>query len=152
MYLFTGTAIDDLKQGAFMVRPALELYVALGLGDVSLELGGTVLAVEGSLSSVRSSVSIPALLAVTVKDDAWNVGVAGGVSLASDNSYGERVDDEVSLPSPRAELRGGYRIDKIAELTGIVGYERRLYENRENENRLFFGMSIGIGAAGRQDQ
>lgn len=151
-YLLSGTAVDDFKEGGFVLRPALELYAAFGAGEVTVELGGVVLGVEGTFSGRRTSVSIPALTAVAVRDDKWAATVAGGVSLATDNDYGDdHPDDEISLPSPRAELRAAYRFEQFGELGGIVGYERRLYTNREDESRLMFGVSIGIGGCGKQD-
>lgn len=148
-YLFSGAAVDDFAQGGFIVRPELELYAAFGLGDVSLFLGGTVLGVEGTYFGKRSGMSIPVLATVGVRDDTWLVSAAGGVSVAEDNNYGEDIiDDEESMPSPRGELRVGYRFEGFGELMGIVGAEQRMFTNREDSTRLFFGLSIGIGADG----
>ncbi|NUP12728.1 MAG: hypothetical protein HOW73_42350 [Polyangiaceae bacterium] len=74
------------------------------------------------------------------------VATAGGVSLGSDNSYPDIDDAEESLPMPRAEIRAGYRIVNVMEITGFVGAERRLYWNRDNETRMFVGVSFGTGA------
>lgn len=145
-YLFSGAAIDDFKQGGFMVRPQLELYAAFGLGEVSLLLGGTVLGVEATHFDNRDGMSIPVLGVIGVRDDTWQVAAAGGISVATDDSYGDDIiDNEESLPSPRGEARVGYRFENLGELMGIVGAERRMYSNREDATRFFFGLSIGIG-------
>lgn len=149
LYLLSGTAIDDFRQAGFLLRPELELYASFGLGDVSLLVGGTVLGFEGVFSGARHCIAFPALATVGVRSDEYMVLVAGGASLGNDNYYGEDVvDNEVSLPSPRGEVRVGVRFDDFAEIQGILGVERRLYENRENETRAFFGVSVGFGGDG----
>lgn len=144
-YVFCGSAIDDFKQGGFIVRPEVELYAAFGLGDVTLLVGGTVLGVEGTHFDNRDGMSVPVLGTIGVRDDSWHVAAAGGISVATDDSYGDILDEEESSPSPRGEVRAGYRFANFGELTGIVGAERRLWTNREDATRLFFGMAIGIG-------
>lgn len=149
LYLLSATAIDDFRQAGLLLRPQLELYASFGLGDVSLLLGGTVLGVEGVFSGERQSVAFPALATLGFRSDDYMVMLAGGASLGSDNFYGDDIDDhEVSLPSPRGEVRVGVRFDDFAEIQGIIGVERRLYENRENETRAFLGVSVGFGGDG----
>ncbi len=150
-YLFSGAAVDDFQQGGFVIRPELELYASFGLGDVSMILGGTVLGVEATHFSNRDGISIPMLATVGVRDDSWLVALAGGVSVADDDSYGDDIeDDEESMPSPRGEVRVGYRFLNLVELTGIVGAQRRMFTNREDATRLIFGLSIGIGGDDNQ--
>jgi hypothetical protein len=145
-YLFSGAAIDDFRQGGFIVRPQLELYAAFGLGEVSLLLGGTVLGIEATHFDNRDGMSIPVLGVIGVRDDTWQVAAAGGISVATDDSYGDDIiDNEESLPSPRGEARFGYRFAEVGELMGIVGAERRMYSNRDDATRFFFGLSIGVG-------
>ena len=146
-YLFSGAAIDDFRQGGVIIRPQLEVYAAFGLGEVSMLLGGTVLGVEATHFDNRDGMSVPVLGVIGIRDDTWQVAAAGGISVATDDSYGEDIiDNEESLPSPRGEARFGYRFAEVGELMGIVGAERRMYANREDATRFFFGLSIGFGA------
>ncbi len=128
------------------MRPQIEVYAAFGLGEVSLLLGGTVLGIEATHFDNRDGMSIPVLGVIGLRDDTWQVAAAGGISVATDDSYGEDIiDNEESLASPRGEVRVGYRFAEVGELMGIVGAERRMFSNREDATRLFFGLSIGVG-------
>ncbi len=148
-YVLTGAAIDDGTDGAFLFRPALEVGVNIGLGDLGLFIGGLPLGVEITKSGVRRSITYPAMTVVGVHDDSWLVAVAGGASLATDNNYGDMNDNEVAHPSPRGELRGGYRFGEegMGEVVAYAGVERRLYDNRDGETRIIAGLSVGV--AGR---
>jgi hypothetical protein len=144
LYAFTGPTVDDFAEGGFLARIALEAYGTFGLGDVSLMLGGTVLAIDTTYFRDRTSHEVPALTVLGVRDDSWQVAIAGGASVYVDDEYDDRDDAERSLPSPRGELRAGYRWGKMVELNGVVGAERRLFENRDDVTRLFFGATLGI--------
>lgn len=148
MYVTTGMALDDVRNAGFDLRIALDLYASIGLGDGSLLLGGTVLGAEFTVFENRKSVGIPALFTVGFRDDSWLVAVDSGATLGFDNSYNDFDDDETSLPSPRVQLRAGYRINNFQEIAGVVGYERQLYENRDGVDRLLVGVAVGIGGDG----
>lgn len=148
LHVLSGAAVDDLREGGFLVRPALELGVNIGLDDVGLFLGGLPLGVEVVEFGYKTSLAYPAMTVVGLHDDTWLVQVAGGASLAVDDSYDDREDEERSLPSPRGEIRAGYRFfeEGMLELIAHVGFERRLFENRDDQTRFIAGLSIGIGA------
>ncbi|NUP11750.1 MAG: hypothetical protein HOW73_37360 [Polyangiaceae bacterium] len=147
-YFMQGVAVDDFESGGYLARAAMELYASIGAGDVSVLLGGTVLGVEAAHFGSRSSLDVPLLVTVGVRSDDYIVAMSGGVSVGSDNSYVDREDAEESLPSPRAEVRAGFRMFEILEITGIVGVERQLYTNRDNTTRLMGGVALGIGGDG----
>ena len=149
LYMLNGTAIDDLRADrlAFMARPALEAYVSIGLGDVSLVIGGPTLAIEVYAYDGRTSTNYPALLAMGIHHQRWLVELAGGASLASDDSEGtfNHVATE-PIPSPRAELRGGLRFGEMMELRGMLGVEERIANEGDGVTRVFTGLAFGIGA------
>lgn len=147
-YVTTGVALDDFRNAGFDLRIALDLYASIGLGDGSLLLGGTVLGAEFTVFENRKSVGIPALFTVGFRDDSWLAAVDGGATLGFDNSYNDFDDAEESLPSPRVQLRAGYRVDNFQEIAGVVGYERQLYANRDGVDRLMIGIAVGIGGDG----
>ncbi len=150
-FVMTAAALDNMETPVFLVRPSLELYASIGLGDVTFVVGGSVLGAEMAVAEKRSGFTIPMLLTAGIRDDKWLATGSAGVSIATDNSYGsDVVDDEQWLPSPRAEVRAGYRIENFTEIMGVLGGEGRLYENRENETRVFLGVAIGIGGDGNQ--
>lgn len=148
LHLLSGAAIDDMREGGLLVRPALELGVNIGLGDVGLFVGGLPLGVELVELGYKTSLAYPAMTVIGVHDDSWLVQIAGGASLLVDDSYDDHDDEERSLPSPRGEVRAGYRFldEGMLELTAHAGVERRLFENRDDQTRLIIGLSAGIGA------
>jgi hypothetical protein len=145
--LLSGAAIEDGRDGGFLVRPALEIGANIGVGDVGIFVGGLPLGIEAVRFSDKTSVAYPAMTVIGVHDDTWLVQVAGGASIASDNDYGDIPDDERSLPSPRGEVRAGLRFfeDGLLEVAAHAGIERRMYENRDDQTRVIVGLSVGIG-------
>ncbi|NUO48512.1 MAG: hypothetical protein HOV80_06615, partial [Polyangiaceae bacterium] len=121
--LLSGVAIDDGKEGGFLVRPALEIGANIGVGDVGIFVGGLPLGIEVVEFGHKTSVAYPAMTVIGVHDDTWLVQIAGGASIAADDDYGDIVDDEKSLPSPRGEVRGGFRFfeEGLMELTAHAG-------------------------------
>ncbi len=144
LYVLSGVAIDDFRDAGFLVRPSLDFGVSFGLGDVSLFTTASVLAIEAAKFSDRTTTSVPFLATLGVRGKSWTVAAAGGLSAAVDNDYGERLDNEESLVSPRAEVKAGYRFEDIVEILGHVGLERRRFDNRDDQDRLFFGVSVGV--------
>jgi hypothetical protein len=144
-----ATAMDDFRADAiaFMARPALEIFVSVGLGDVSLLLGGTTLAIEVYAYDDRTSLNYPALLTLGVHHDRWLLEVAGGASLGAEDSAGEFQirQDEEQIPAPRAELRAGARFINLLELRGVLGTERRIASESDGVTRFFAGVAFGIG-------
>lgn len=161
LYAMTGTAMDDFEMGAiaFMVRPALELYVSIGLGDVSLMLGGTTLAIEVYAYEDRTSVNYPALFTLGLRHDRWLAEIAGGASMFTEDSVGpfELMGEQDPLPSPRAEVRAGARFMNLLELRGVLSAERRIavdssdlehsIAERDSMTRYFAGVAFGIGGS-----
>jgi hypothetical protein len=149
LYMLSGAAVDDGSEGGFMVRPALELGISIGAGDVGVFVGGLLAGVEVVDFGSKRSLSYPAMTVVGAYDDKWLVAVAGGASIAADDSYADHGDDERSVPSPRAELRGAYRFGPagLLEVGATVGAERRLFSNRDDQTRVIAGISFGF--AGR---
>lgn len=147
-YVTTGVVLDELRDAGFVARVALDLYASIGLGDVSLLIGGTVLGAEFTVFGDRKGVGIPMLFTLGLRDDTWMVALDSGATLGFDNSYNERDDAEESLPSPRTQVRAGYRLHNSLEVSGVVGYERQLYANREGVNRLLVGVTVGVGGDG----
>ncbi len=159
LYAMTATAMDDFKldELAFVARPALEAYVAIGLGEVSLLLGGTTLAIEVYAYDDRSSMNYPALFTMGVVHDRWLVEVAGGASLFTEDSAGpfQTIGDQPQIPSPRAEVRAGARFLNIFELRAVVSGERRIApdsidhsdSDRDSVTRYFAGAAFGIGGS-----
>lgn len=145
--MLNGVAIDDASQGGFMFRPAIELGVNIGVGDVGIFVGGLPLGIEVVEFGYKRSVAYPAMAVIGVHDDTWLVQVAGGGSIAADDDYGDIADNEQSLPSPRGEVRAGFRFlqDGLLELTAHAGIERRLFTNRDDQTRFIAGLSIGAG-------
>jgi hypothetical protein len=144
LYVLSGVAIDDFRDAGFLVRPSLDFGVSFGLGSVSLFTTASTLAIEAAKFSDRTSTGFPFLVTLGLKGDAWTVAGAAGLSAAVDNDYGERPDNEESLVSPRGEIKAGYRFEEIVEILGHVGLERRNFDNRDDQTRLFFGVSVGI--------
>jgi hypothetical protein len=161
LYVLTATAIDDfrLDRIAFVARPALEVYVSVGLGDVSLVLGGTTLAIEVYAYDERTSVNYPALLTMGLHHDRWLVELSGGASLFTEDSAGpfELTQNQGQIPSPRAELRAGGRFLEIVELRGVLSAEQRIAADsadrehslgeRDSVTRFFAGVAFGIGGS-----
>ncbi len=147
LHVLSGVALDDGTDGGFLARPALELGVNIGVGDVGVFVGGLPLGIEVVDFGYKRSIAYPAMTVVGVHDDRWLVQVAGGASIAADDSYRDFDDAEQSLPSPRGEVRAGYRFfeEGILELMAHAGAERRLFTNRDDQTRLIVGMSVGIG-------
>jgi hypothetical protein len=147
LHVLSGVALDDGTDGGFLARPALELGVNIGVGDVGVFVGGLPLGVEVVDFGYKRSTAYPAMTVVGVHDDRWLVQVAGGASIAADDSYRDFDDAEQSLPSPRGEVRAGYRFfeEGILELMAHAGVERRLFTDRDDQTRLIVGMSVGIG-------
>jgi hypothetical protein len=147
LHVLSGVALDDGTDGGFLARPALELGVNIGVGDVGVFVGGLPLGIEVVDFGYKRSIAYPAMTVVGVHDDRWLVQVAGGASIAADDSYRDFDDAEQSLPSPRGEVRAGYRFfeEGILELMAHAGIERRLFTNRDDQTRLIVGMSVGIG-------
>ena len=145
--MLSGLAIDDGHDGGFLVRPAIEIGANIGVGDVGIFVGGLPLGVEVVEFGYKRSVAYPAMTVVGVHDDSWLVQIAGGASIAADDDYGDIVDDERSIPSPRGEVRAGFRFfeDGLLELTAHAGVERRLFENRNDQTRFTVGLSVGVG-------
>jgi hypothetical protein len=144
LYVLSGVALDDFSEAGFLVRPSLDLGASFGLGDVSLYLNASAVAIEAALFSGRTSTSVPFLATVGVRSDTWTLAAAGGLSAAVDNDYGDRADVEHSLVSPRGEIKAGYRFEGFIEILGHVGIERRRFDNREDTTRLIFGASFGF--------
>ena len=150
MYVLAAPVLENFHQMGILLRPEIELYASFGLGNVSLFVGGTVLGIEGGIFGDHKSASFPALATIGIKGDKFQLAAAGGASLGFDNSYGDINDNERSLPCPRAELRGGYRLGNFGELTVIGGAERALFENRAGATRVFLGLALGYGGDGNQ--
>lgn len=144
LYVLSGVAIDDFRDAGFLVRPSLDFGVSFGLGSVSLFTTASTLAIEAAKFSDRTTTAVPFLVTLGIKGDAWTLAGAAGLSAAVDNDYGERLDDEESLVSPRGEIKAGYRFEQIVEVLGHVGLERRNFDNRDDQTRLFFGVSVGV--------
>lgn len=146
--MLSGMAIDDLHDGGFLFRPAIEIGANIGVGDVGVFVGGLPLGVEVVEFGYKTSITYPAMTVVGVHDDTWLVQLAGGASIATDDSYDNFEDNERSLPSPRGEVRAGFRFfeEGILELTAHAGIERRLWENRDDQTRFIVGLSVGVGA------
>lgn len=144
LYVLSGVAIDDFRDAGFLVRPSLDLGVSFGLGAVSLFTTASTLAIEAAKFSDRTTTGFPFLVTLGIKGDAWTLAGAAGLTAAVDNDYGDRPDNEESLVSPRGEIKAGYRFEEIIEVLGHVGLERRNYDNRDDQTRLFFGVSVGV--------
>jgi len=146
--MLSGMAIDDLHDGGFLFRPAMEVGANIGVGDVGVFVGGLPLGVEVVEFGYKTSITYPAMTVVGVHDDTWLVQVAGGASIATDDSYDDFDDNEHSLPSPRGEVRAGLRFfeEGILELTAHAGLERRMWDNRDDQTRFIVGLSVGVGA------
>ncbi|MBL9022139.1 MAG: hypothetical protein JNL21_08045, partial [Myxococcales bacterium] len=144
LYVLSGVAIDDFRDAGFLVRPSLDFGVSFGLGDVSLFTTASVLAIEAARFSNRTTTSVPALLTLGIKGESWTLAGAMGISAAVDNDYGDRPDNEESLVSPRGEVKAGYRFEDIVEVLGHVGLERRRFDNRDDQDRLLVGVSVGV--------
>lgn len=152
IYALAGTANDELSTDfghdvALMGRLAFEVYASFAVRDVRLFLGGTTLAIEAFYYPDRTGSQYPALITFGVRAPHWVVAAAGGVTLfATDNTGAFEVPPEDMLPpGPRAELRAGYRARDVFEVSGIVGFERRIALDGYAENRFFLGVSGGAG-------
>lgn len=143
LYVLSGVAIEDYRDAGFLVRPSLDLGASFGLGSVSLYLLGSTAAIEYAKFSNRHSSSFPVMATLGVRADGWTVAGSAGISAAVDNEY-DIPDDEVSLISPRAEIKAGFRFEDVVEILGHVGLERRKFENREDVTRLIFGISFAV--------
>jgi len=144
LYVLTGIAMEDFRDAGFYVRPSLDFGVSFGLGPVSLFTTASTLAIDAARFSDRTTTGFPFLFTMGLRGDSWTLAAAGGISAAVDNDYGDRVDNEESLISPRGEVRGGYRFEEFIEVLGHVGVERRRYDNRDDQTRLIVGVSVGI--------
>jgi hypothetical protein len=143
LYVLSGLAIEDYRDAGFLVRPSLDLGASFGLGTVSLYLLGSTAAIEYAKFSGRHSSSFPVMATLGVRADGWTIAGSAGISAAVDNEY-EVPDDEVSLISPRGEIKAGFRFEDFLEILGHVGLERRKFENREDVTRLIFGISFAV--------
>lgn len=152
LYAMTGSANDDFgtsfkRDVALMGRLALEVYASFAVEDVRVLLGGSTLAIEAFYYANRSGAQFPALIVVGARGRSWLVAAAGGVSLASSDNAGAfySAPDEEAYPSPRAELRAGYRARDAFEVSGLLGLERRFALDGFSQNRFFMGVSAGVG-------
>lgn len=144
-----GAAVDDGKEAGYFSRFALEAGVDAGVGKVGIFVGALVAGADFVLfDDNRASVAYPALLIFGVHDDDWLLQIAGGASLGGQDQYGE--DPTIwTQPSPRAELRGGYRANLIedrigVELFGNAGVERRVFDLYDDETRFFVTAGVGL--------
>lgn len=152
LYAMTGTANDDFgthfeRDVALMGRLALEVYASIAVDDVRVLVGGSTLAVEAFYYANRSGAQFPALIVVGARGTTWLAAVAGGVSLGSSDNVGAfyTAPDEEAYPSPRVEVRAGYRARDAFEVSGLLGVERRFALDGFRENRFFMGVSVGVG-------
>jgi hypothetical protein len=143
LYVLSGLAIEDWREAGFLVRPSLDLGASFGLGNVSLYLLGSTAAIEYAKFSGRHSSSFPVMATLGVRADGWTIAGSAGISAAVDNEY-DIPDDEISLISPRGEIKAGFRFEDFLEILGHVGLERRKFENREDVTRLIFGISFAV--------
>ncbi|NUO52924.1 MAG: hypothetical protein HOV80_29105 [Polyangiaceae bacterium] len=143
LYVLSGLAIEDYRDAGFLVRPSLDLGASFGLGSVSLYLLGSTAAIEYAKFSDRHSSSFPVMATLGVRADGWTIAGSAGISAAVDNDY-EAPDDEVSLISPRGEIKAGFRFEEFLEILGHAGLERRKFDNREDVTRMIFGISFAV--------
>ncbi len=150
LYGMQGGANDDFDPEviALLLRPSLELHVAFRVReDEYVKVGGSTLAIELFVYRDRTSTNYPALLGVGYQANGWLLELMGGASLFSNDSEGAfSVDgDEDALPSPRVELRAGWRFKRFVELRLLLGTERRIAPLIEDVSRTYLGVAFGVG-------
>ena len=152
LYVMGGTANEDfdIAQVAVMVRPALEAYAAIPVGSLDFIIGGTTLAIEAYAYAHRTSLNYPAMITMGLHGASFLVELAGGASLFSADSEGRFaiIDEEIALPSPRVEVRAGYRFKDVLDVRGILGTERRLIAG-EDVSRTYLAVAFGTGGTVR---
>lgn len=137
-------AVDDGEPGA-MVRASLDLYVSVGLGEVSVLFGAPVMVIESSMFPSHAELGLPLMLTTGLRSDRWMALAAVGVAVSGDVTSEVPAEPE---PSPRVELRGGPRFDDDLEVCAYASYERHNVAGVGDSDRFFAGVSIGYGGDG----
>ncbi|MBK6513395.1 MAG: hypothetical protein IPM79_05770 [Polyangiaceae bacterium] len=140
-----STFVMDGDEPGAMARVSLDLYASIGLGDVSVLIGGPVLVIEASAFQSHAEAAVPFMAQMGLRADEWMALFGAGVVLSGDITSEAPPSSE---PSPRVELRGGPRLDSGLELCGYAAYEHHRVDGPGDTHRFFGGLSVGYGGDG----
>lgn len=139
-YLLGGFAADSTRGPGSFGRAEIDLYASIGLGGVTLLVGGPILLFEVAAYAGAPEVTTPLLLTVGARTDHWvitgAVGPVFGAHMTSDGG---------TIVAPRVEVRAGYREGNSLEIEGMAGYEHHMVLAEPASERFMIGFSLGFG-------